>query len=98
MPPSKITEVEIPKGLEQVILSCLEKDAADRPQSAWELDELLSRSVPNNAWSAEKAKDWWTLHQPELVSTMLDSERLSASPQSLLIASKAWPVTTEDSA
>lgn len=85
VPPSKVTEIEIPRGLEQVILACLEKDPADRPHSARELDDLLSRSVPNDAWGAEEAKDWWTLHEQELLNTMVDTERLSSSPHSLLI-------------
>jgi serine/threonine-protein kinase len=60
--PSKRSEVEIPESLEQVILSCLEKDPAARPQTMRELDRLLARCEPGQVWDAEKARDWWDLH------------------------------------
>ena len=40
-PPSLRTELPIPPDLERIILQCLEKNPADRPSSARELDEML---------------------------------------------------------
>jgi hypothetical protein len=43
----------------------LEKDPADRPQSAHELGALFARSVPDSTWNQENAQEWWALHVPE---------------------------------
>ena len=43
-PPSELVISEIPKVLENAIMSCLEKDRADRMQSAGELVRLLKQA------------------------------------------------------
>ena len=64
VPPSERSEIEIPARLEEIILSCLEKDPDNRPQSVDELDEDL-RSVPlDERWSEERAREWWSVHRP----------------------------------
>ncbi len=67
IPPSQRTELEIPDSLERIVLACLEKAPADRPQSAGELDSLLQSAVTDDwVWSTEKALEWWDLHMPEV--------------------------------
>lgn len=68
VPPSRRTEIEIPNTLERIVLTCLAKDRAERPQSAAELDAALALSVPDRIWTPERAAEWWRLHMPELVS------------------------------
>jgi len=63
-PPSSRTEMPIPESLERVVLECLRKDPADRPQSARELSRRLSETVDPRAWTEEQAKSWWTRNQP----------------------------------
>jgi serine/threonine-protein kinase len=64
VPPSERTQVAIPDSLEKVILRCLEKDPADRPQSALELGVLFAQSVSDGEWSQEQAQAWWNTHVP----------------------------------
>ncbi|NNK48399.1 MAG: serine/threonine protein kinase, partial [Gemmatimonadetes bacterium] len=61
LPPSRRTELEIPADLEAVILACLAKDPAARPQTAAELDERLD-ACAGEAWTRERAEEWWNLH------------------------------------
>ncbi len=62
VPPSQRTELEIPPELERIVMSCLEKDPAARPQTARELAELLDAFTPASPWTPERAEEWWLLH------------------------------------
>jgi eukaryotic-like serine/threonine-protein kinase len=62
VPPSKRSEMEIPEDLDAVILSCLEKNPANRPQSAGELASRLRGIRFEQAWDQPRALAWWKLH------------------------------------
>jgi serine/threonine-protein kinase len=59
-PPSTRTELVIPPELERVVMQCLSRDPAGRPQSALQLDELLA-TLPVPPWTAADAAEWWRL-------------------------------------
>ena len=60
--PSERTELPIPPRLEAIIMQCLEKDPADRFQSARDMAAAL-REVPlAEPWDARRADEWWDLH------------------------------------
>jgi eukaryotic-like serine/threonine-protein kinase len=61
--PSQRTELEIDPALDRVVLSCLAKKPADRPQTAAELDRELA-VIETEPWSQEEANRWWRKHQP----------------------------------
>jgi hypothetical protein len=63
-PPSARTELPIPDALDRLILSCLEKDRARRPQSARELSRQLAAIPGADAWTEEMARNWWGRHWP----------------------------------
>jgi len=63
-PPSSRTEMPIPEALDRLVLSCLEKDPARRPQSARELSRRLAESVELDRWTEEHARRWWASHLP----------------------------------
>lgn len=52
---------DIPEALEAVIMQCLEKDPADRPQTADDLARALAECglAP---WTQQSALNWWRLH------------------------------------
>jgi serine/threonine-protein kinase len=60
--PSARTSLPVPESLEQLVLSCLAKDPAARPQSAKELLRGLA-AVNGATWTEERAREWWTRHQ-----------------------------------
>jgi eukaryotic-like serine/threonine-protein kinase len=62
--PSARTELPIPPALDDLVLSCLAKDPAKRPQSARELSLRLAEMEGASAWTQERARDWWMTHQP----------------------------------
>jgi len=62
VPPSQRSEMPIPAALDALVLACLAKSPADRPQSAREL--LRSLDALPLAWTEEQARAWWTQHQP----------------------------------
>jgi plasmid stabilization system protein ParE len=63
-PPSARTELPIPPPLDDLVLACLAKDPAKRPQSARELSLRLAEVEGVSAWTQERARDWWVTHQP----------------------------------
>ena len=61
IPPSRRTEMVIPEDLDAVVLSCLAKDPAERPQTAEELDARLAACAVTT-WTKEMTEEWWKLH------------------------------------
>ena len=64
VPPSTRTELAIPPALDELVLSCLAKNPADRPQSARELSQRLSQTDGLPRWTQDRAREWWDRHQP----------------------------------
>ena len=58
-PPSRRTELPIPADLEAIVLACLAKDPAGRPQTADELASRLSSLRLPRAWTEDHAREWW---------------------------------------
>jgi serine/threonine-protein kinase len=57
--PSERLEAPIPVHLEQLILTCLEKDAERRPASATALRDALQDLEGMDAWDDDVAREWW---------------------------------------
>lgn len=62
--PSLRTEIAIPAELERIILKCLEKDPADRPESAAVLGRMLAACPDVPVWRPEDAELWWRNNAP----------------------------------
>jgi serine/threonine-protein kinase len=63
-PPSSRTELPIPAALDNLVMLCLAKDPAHRPQSAKELSRCLTEIECVNGWTQDRAREWWSAHQP----------------------------------
>jgi serine/threonine-protein kinase len=64
VPPSRRTEISVPRSLEDVILRCLEKDPARRFQTARELAAEIDACRGPESWIQEDAERWWRMHMP----------------------------------
>jgi len=62
VPPSQRSELDIPEELDRIILDCLAKDPAARPQSAGGLADRLAQCECAGEWSARSARAWWGMH------------------------------------
>jgi serine/threonine-protein kinase len=67
-PPSRRSELEIPEAIEKAVMSCLEKDRENRPQTAKELGELLAAAGGENRWNQSRAVQWWNDYVPDLAT------------------------------
>ncbi len=65
VPPSQLSEFQIPAGLDSLILACLAKFPEERPQSAAEVSRRLAAAVVTPVWTEELAERWWDRHHPE---------------------------------
>jgi hypothetical protein len=56
--PSARSGLPIPGPLEDIVMDCLQKDPASRPQSAGEIARRLE-GLPLERWTRERAQEWW---------------------------------------
>jgi serine/threonine protein kinase len=79
VPPSQRTELRIPRELDDLVLSCLEKDPRARPQNAEELFRMAVSCKTCETWDQASARTWWQTHVPDLTGPLTLTESDSAS-------------------
>jgi len=72
--PVRSVRPEIPADLERVILRCLEKNPADRFQTAVELGEALAACESAGLWTQEQAARWWQDYDRETAIAEVEQE------------------------
>jgi serine/threonine-protein kinase len=75
IPPSQRTELPIPREVDALVLACLEKDPAKRPQDAEQLLRMIRQCRISEAWDNDSARRWWQTHLLDLTAplTMADA-------------------------
>jgi transcriptional regulator with AAA-type ATPase domain len=63
----EISEMPIPRALEDILMACLEKSPAQRVASALELDARLARVPVARPWSPDDARAWWEMHASDVL-------------------------------
>ena len=70
IPPSQRTELPIPRELDDLVLSCLQKDPDKRPQNAEVLLDMAVGCKSGDCWNQDLAKGWWNKHLPEFTAPL----------------------------
>ena len=65
--------------LEDVILACLEKNRAKRPQTARDLAQMLARCPDARGWNADDADAWWSRHERGLPANQVNAASIGQS-------------------
>lgn len=80
VPPSERGELPIPAELNALVLACLEKDPALRPQSIDEFLRRLDRTPLARPWTNAVARQWWERHLVDLATPpAADATRLQTT-------------------
>jgi hypothetical protein len=92
IPPSQRTELRIPREVDALVLACLEKDPAKRPQDAKAVLRLIEACQARQEWDEETARVWWEQHLPELTRplTVVGAPELSTEPALTPAVSTSW--------
>jgi eukaryotic-like serine/threonine-protein kinase len=70
IPPSQRSELPIPREVDDLVLACLEKDPAKRPQSAEQVLRMIRECRGAESWDHDTARGWWQTHLPELTGAL----------------------------
>ena len=84
VPPSQRTELPIPPQLDDLVMSCLQKDPNMRPQQARELFPVTSSSRNGDGWTQDLARRWWEQHLPQLTGPLTVSEASPAATRAAM--------------
>jgi serine/threonine-protein kinase len=71
-PPSAKTDARIPSALDDLVLSCLAKDPAARPQTARDLSRWLASVEGANDWTDDRAREWWANYRRTALQASAD--------------------------
>jgi serine/threonine-protein kinase len=73
--PSERSELPITRELDDLVVACLQKDPALRPQNAGELLGMAYSCRCVNEWGQSEAREWWQAHLPTLTGSLTVTTR-----------------------
>jgi serine/threonine-protein kinase len=73
--PSERSELPIPRELDDLVMACLQKDPALRPQNAGELLGMAYDCHCTESWGQHEARHWWHTHLPNLTGALTVATR-----------------------
>jgi eukaryotic-like serine/threonine-protein kinase len=73
--PSERSELPIPRELDDLVMACLQKDPARRPQHAGELLGMVYECHCTDSWGQHEARHWWQVHLPNLTGALTVATR-----------------------
>jgi eukaryotic-like serine/threonine-protein kinase len=85
IPPSQRSELRIPREVDDLVLACLEKDPAKRPQSALELLRMVRQCRSSEGWDHDTARGWWQTHLPELTGALTVADGFAGADRALAV-------------
>lgn len=85
VPPPPSQRKPLPDDLERVILTCLAKDRADRPQSAEALARSLEACRDAQTWTEADAEGWWTRRGEGLCVKRAKAGHAGEAPRATII-------------
>jgi serine/threonine protein kinase len=77
--PSARTGGNFNPQLEALLMRCLEKDPANRPQSAREMLQSLTASRVAESWTPERRTAWWVEHRQQMARATQPTAPLESS-------------------
>ena len=86
VPPSQRSELPIPREVDELVLACLEKDPAKRPQSAEQLLRMVRRCQSGASWNHDTARGWWQTHLPDLTGALTVADAPYETAEHALLA------------
>lgn len=83
-PISQFGLIDVPAALEELVMSCLDKNQANRPQSGQDLADALDQ-LQVGRWTRMDAEAWWDVFGSEIEQSTTPVSRASATEQTVAI-------------
>ena len=85
VPPEQRLGGPVPESLSALILACLDKDPAGRPESALACIAALDASADVPAWTDDQASAWWSTEGARLLARSSEAREQPATSEATIL-------------